>query len=107
MPIATQIAALPRPGSKMESDRKRPAGAIDDTFVPPSKRQAVNGGSKSKDDSGDAKEEQWIEVSSTAFFDQHVFDGSHVLFPILGLTPIERMVLFLSVLEPQSLSRLP
>ncbi|KAK4249880.1 BRE1 E3 ubiquitin ligase-domain-containing protein [Corynascus novoguineensis] len=42
-------------------DRKRPAsGAVDDG-APPSKRQAVNGGSKSKDDSGDMKEEAWIE----------------------------------------------
>ena len=44
-------------------DRKRPAsGAVDD-YAPPSKRQAVNGGGKSKDDSGDMKEEAWIEVS--------------------------------------------
>ncbi|KAK4099054.1 BRE1-domain-containing protein [Parathielavia hyrcaniae] len=42
-------------------DRKRPAsGAVDDG-APPSKRQAVNGSSKSKDDSGDMKEEAWIE----------------------------------------------
>ncbi|SPQ22857.1 ff96bd12-e653-4ba3-9f67-4f6ce5d688eb [Thermothielavioides terrestris] len=42
-------------------DRKRPAsGAVDDC-APPSKRQAVNGSSKSKDDSGDMKEEAWIE----------------------------------------------
>jgi hypothetical protein len=46
-------------------DRKRPAsGAVDD-YAPPSKRQAVNGSSKSKDDSGDMKEEAWIEVSVT------------------------------------------
>lgn len=64
MPIATSPSALPRPATfaKME-DRKRPAsGAVDDG-APPSKRQAVNGSSKSKDDSGDAKEEAWIEVS--------------------------------------------
>lgn len=62
MPIATSPSALPRPASfaKME-DRKRPAsGAVDDCG-PPSKRQAVNGSSKSKDDSGDMKEEAWIE----------------------------------------------
>jgi len=62
MPIATSPSALPRPAAfvKME-DRKRPAsGAVDDG-APPSKRQAVNGSSKSKDDSGDMKEEAWIE----------------------------------------------
>ncbi|KAK4043505.1 BRE1 E3 ubiquitin ligase-domain-containing protein [Parachaetomium inaequale] len=42
-------------------DRKRPAsGAVDDC-APPSKRQAVNGSSKSKDDAGDMREEAWIE----------------------------------------------
>ncbi|KAK4239874.1 BRE1 E3 ubiquitin ligase-domain-containing protein [Achaetomium macrosporum] len=42
-------------------DRKRPAsGAVDDG-APPSKRQAVNGSSKLKEDSGDMKEEAWIE----------------------------------------------
>ncbi|KAK0673954.1 BRE1 E3 ubiquitin ligase-domain-containing protein [Cercophora samala] len=42
-------------------DRKRPAsGAVDDV-APPSKRQQVNGSGKSKDDSGDMKEEAWIE----------------------------------------------
>ncbi|KAL2270310.1 hypothetical protein VTJ83DRAFT_2494 [Remersonia thermophila] len=42
-------------------DRKRPAsGAVDDA-APPSKRQAVNGSSRSKDDSADMKEEAWIE----------------------------------------------
>lgn len=64
MPIATSPSALPRPATfaKME-DRKRPAsGAVDD-YAPPNKRQAVNGSSKSKDDSADMKEEAWIEVS--------------------------------------------
>ncbi|KAK4158430.1 BRE1 E3 ubiquitin ligase-domain-containing protein [Chaetomidium leptoderma] len=42
-------------------DRKRPASAAVDDCAPPSKRQAVNGSSKSKDDSGDMKEEAWIE----------------------------------------------
>ncbi|KAL2164187.1 hypothetical protein VTH06DRAFT_3402 [Thermothelomyces fergusii] len=42
-------------------DRKRPAsGAVDDG-APPSKRQAVNGSSKSKDDSTEMREEAWIE----------------------------------------------
>lgn len=45
-------------------DRKRPAVNTDD-LAPPSKRQAVNGGNKSKDDSGDMREEAWIEVSVT------------------------------------------
>lgn len=63
MPIATPHSA-PHPTTlgKME-DRKRPAVSAVDEFAPPSKRQAVNGGSKSKDDSGDMKEEAWIEVS--------------------------------------------
>ncbi|KAL2133878.1 hypothetical protein VTI74DRAFT_1494 [Chaetomium olivicolor] len=42
-------------------DRKRPASSAVDDGAPPSKRQAVNGSSKSKDDSGDMKEEAWIE----------------------------------------------
>ncbi|KAL2017681.1 hypothetical protein VTK56DRAFT_1841 [Thermocarpiscus australiensis] len=42
-------------------DRKRPASSAVDDCAPPSKRQAVNGGSKSKDDSGDMREEAWIE----------------------------------------------
>ncbi|KAF3065303.1 E3 ubiquitin-protein ligase BRE1 [Daldinia childiae] len=41
-------------------DRKRPAMSSADDMAPPSKRQAVNGGSKSKDDT-DAKDEAWIE----------------------------------------------
>ncbi|KAK3375108.1 BRE1 E3 ubiquitin ligase-domain-containing protein [Podospora didyma] len=61
MPIATSPSVLhPATFAKME-DRKRPAtGAVDDC-APPSKRQAVNGSGKSKDDSGDMKEEAWIE----------------------------------------------
>lgn len=61
---ASPSAALPRPATfaKME-DRKRPASSAVDDCAPPSKRQAVNGASKSKDDSGDMKEEAWIEVS--------------------------------------------
>ncbi|KAK3333143.1 BRE1 E3 ubiquitin ligase-domain-containing protein [Cercophora scortea] len=61
MPIATS-PALPRPATftKME-DRKRPAASAVDDVAPPSKRQAVNGSSKARDDSGDMKEEAWIE----------------------------------------------
>ena len=67
MPIATSPSALSRPASfaKME-DRKRPASSTIDDGAPPNKRQAtVNGSSKTKDDSGDMKEEAWIEVSVT------------------------------------------
>ena len=64
MPIATSPSALPRPATlvKME-DRKRPASNAVDDGAPPTKRQAVNGGGKSRDDAGDMKEESWIEVS--------------------------------------------
>lgn len=44
-------------------DRKRPAVNSADEIAPPSKRQAVNGGSKTKEDA-DAKDEAWVEVSS-------------------------------------------
>ncbi|KAK0646286.1 BRE1 E3 ubiquitin ligase-domain-containing protein [Cercophora newfieldiana] len=60
MPIATSPSVPPATFSKME-DRKRPASNAVDDGAPPSKRQAVNGSSKSKDDAGDAKEESWIE----------------------------------------------
>ncbi|KAK4115052.1 hypothetical protein N656DRAFT_776117 [Canariomyces notabilis] len=62
MPIATPHSALPRPATfaKME-DRKRPASSTVDDGAPPSKRQAVNGTTKSKDDPGDMREEAWIE----------------------------------------------
>ncbi|KAI2615475.1 E3 ubiquitin-protein ligase BRE1 [Hypoxylon sp. NC1633] len=50
-PLSTRV--------KME-DRKRPAISNADDIAPPSKRQAVNGGSKSKDDT-DVKDEAWIE----------------------------------------------
>ncbi|KAK5652489.1 hypothetical protein OQA88_10391 [Cercophora sp. LCS_1] len=42
-------------------DRKRPASGAVEEGAPPTKRQAVNGSSKSKDDSGDSREETWIE----------------------------------------------
>lgn len=41
-------------------DRKRPAVNSADEIAPPSKRQAVNGGSKTKEDA-DAKDEAWVE----------------------------------------------
>jgi len=63
MPIATS-PSVPRPATfaKME-DRKRPASTVVDDNAPPSKRQAVNGASKPKDDADKDKEELWIEVS--------------------------------------------
>lgn len=43
-------------------DRKRPAIADTDEYAPPSKRQAMNGsGSRAKEDSGDYKDEAWLE----------------------------------------------
>src|SRR6266566_1677819 len=63
MPIATSPSTAPRP-FKME-ERKRPAITNADDLAPPSKRQNVNGAGKSRDDSGDAKDEAWIEVSVT------------------------------------------
>lgn len=41
-------------------DRKRPALSATDEIAPPSKRQAINGGSKSRDDN-DLRDEAWIE----------------------------------------------
>ncbi|KAI0481716.1 ubiquitin ligase protein BRE1 [Xylaria cf. heliscus] len=41
-------------------DRKRPAVNSTDDIAPPSKRQAVNGGSKAKEDA-DTKDEAWVE----------------------------------------------
>lgn len=63
MPIATS-PSVPRLATfaKME-DRKRPASTAVDDNAPPSKRQAVNGASKPKDDADKDKEELWIEVS--------------------------------------------
>ncbi|KAL0472965.1 hypothetical protein QR685DRAFT_157705 [Neurospora intermedia] len=62
MPVATSPSAVPRPTTVKMEDRKRPAANADDV-APPSKRQAVNGTSKSKDDSNDSREEAWIEDS--------------------------------------------
>jgi len=65
MPVATHFAASsPRPSNlaKME-DRKRPAISNHDDIAPPTKKQALNGGGRSRgDDNGDTKEEAWIEV---------------------------------------------
>ncbi|CAJ2507028.1 Uu.00g082140.m01.CDS01 [Anthostomella pinea] len=41
-------------------DRKRPALSSTDDIAPPTKRQAINGGSKSKDDT-EMKDEAWVE----------------------------------------------
>ncbi|KAK1780905.1 BRE1 E3 ubiquitin ligase-domain-containing protein [Copromyces sp. CBS 386.78] len=60
MPVATSPSAVPRPTTVKMEDRKRPAANADDV-APPSKRQQVNGTSKSKDDSNDSREEAWIE----------------------------------------------
>jgi len=62
MPVATSLAAVPRPATlvKME-DRKRPAVSAVDDLAPPSKRLNVNGAGKSRDDSGDKGEDAWIE----------------------------------------------
>jgi hypothetical protein len=43
--VASTVAPLPETIIKME-DRKRPAGQSVDDLAPPTKRQAVNGGSK-------------------------------------------------------------
>ena len=45
---------------------RSPASTAVDDNAPPSKRQAVNGASKPKDDADKDKEELWIEVSLTA-----------------------------------------
>jgi E3 ubiquitin-protein ligase BRE1 len=47
---ASTVAPLPSTIVKME-DRKRPAGQNVDDLAPPTKRQAVNGGSKASADS--------------------------------------------------------
>ncbi|CAK7199094.1 E3 ubiquitin-protein ligase bre1 [Sporothrix eucalyptigena] len=64
MPIATAPTVVPtRPSAvvKME-DRKRPAIADTDEYAPPSKRQAVNGGtSKAKEDPNGEYRDEWLE----------------------------------------------
>ncbi|KAI6092425.1 E3 ubiquitin-protein ligase BRE1 [Hypoxylon rubiginosum] len=59
MPLSTSPTTVPLSTHVKMEDRKRPAISSTDDIAPPSKRQAVNGGSKSKDD--DVKEEAWIE----------------------------------------------
>ncbi|KAI1398444.1 hypothetical protein F4819DRAFT_33236 [Hypoxylon fuscum] len=59
MPLTTSPTTVPlSPRVKME-DRKRPAVSSADDMAPPSKRLALNGGSKSKEE----PEETWVEVS--------------------------------------------
>lgn len=60
MPLSTSSTTAPLSTRFKMEDRKRPAISSTDDIAPPSKRQAVNGGSKSKDDA-DVKEETWIE----------------------------------------------
>ncbi|KAI0847838.1 E3 ubiquitin-protein ligase BRE1 [Daldinia vernicosa] len=60
MPLSTSPTTAPLSTRIKMEDRKRPAMSSADDMAPPSKRQAVNGGSKSKDDT-DAKDEAWIE----------------------------------------------
>ncbi|KAI0377830.1 hypothetical protein F5Y04DRAFT_263352 [Hypomontagnella monticulosa] len=62
MPLSTSPTTAPLSTRVKMEDRKRPAISSTDDIAPPSKRQAVNGSSKSKDDT-DVKEEAWIEVS--------------------------------------------
>ena len=81
MPIATS-PSVPRPATfaKME-DRKRPASTAVDDSAPPSKRQAVNGSSKTKDDVAEKdKEELWIEVSLDRSLAPHSRQPSHIPF---------------------------
>ncbi|KAI2468554.1 hypothetical protein F4781DRAFT_263725 [Annulohypoxylon bovei var. microspora] len=59
MPLSTSPTTAPLSTRLKMEDRKRPAISTDD-IAPPSKRQAVNGSSKSKDDT-DMKDEAWIE----------------------------------------------
>lgn len=63
-PVATPAASLPSSFIKME-DRKRSAGHGADDLAPPTKRQAVNGGSKSSADN-DMPWKDDLEVSLTA-----------------------------------------
>ncbi|KAH9900394.1 E3 ubiquitin-protein ligase BRE1 [Xylariomycetidae sp. FL2044] len=60
MPVSTSPTSAPLSTRVKMEDRKRPALSNSDDIAPPSKRQAVNGAGKSKDD-GDVKDEAWIE----------------------------------------------
>ena len=61
MPLSTSPTTAPLSTVVKMEDRKRPALSSSDDMAPPSKRQAVNGSSKSKEDGDEA----WIEVSIT------------------------------------------
>jgi hypothetical protein len=63
MPLSTTTSSASLSSTIKMEDRKRPAISSADDIGPPSKRQAVNGGSKSSKDDGDTKDEAWIEVS--------------------------------------------
>ncbi|KAI0429205.1 hypothetical protein F5Y09DRAFT_265341 [Xylaria sp. FL1042] len=60
MPSSTSPTVAPLSTRVKMEDRKRPAVNSTDDIAPPSKRQAVNGGSKVKDEA-DAKDEAWVE----------------------------------------------
>lgn len=65
-PVATPAASLPSSFIKME-DRKRSAGQSADDLAPPTKRQAINGGSKASIDA-DMPWKDDLEVSVTRSF---------------------------------------
>ncbi|KAI0527903.1 ubiquitin ligase protein BRE1 [Xylaria bambusicola] len=60
MPSSTSPTVAPLSTRVKMEDRKRPAVNSTDDIAPPSKRQAVNGSSKTKDDP-DTKDEVWVE----------------------------------------------
>ncbi|KAI1641046.1 hypothetical protein F4809DRAFT_296452 [Biscogniauxia mediterranea] len=60
MPLSTSPTAAPLSTRVKMEDRKRPALTSADEIAPPSKRHAVNGSSKSRDDA-DVKDEAWVE----------------------------------------------
>jgi len=62
MPSSTSPTVVPLSTRVKMEDRKRPAVNGTDDIAPPSKRQAINGSGKSKEDN-DAKDEAWVEVS--------------------------------------------
>ncbi|KAI1501047.1 E3 ubiquitin-protein ligase BRE1 [Biscogniauxia marginata] len=60
MPLSTSPTTAPLLTRVKMEDRKRPALTSADEIAPPSKRHAVNGSSKSRDDA-DVKDEAWVE----------------------------------------------
>ncbi|KAI8634842.1 E3 ubiquitin-protein ligase-like protein [Xylariaceae sp. FL1651] len=60
MPLSTSPTTAPLSTRVKMEDRKRPAVNSTDDIAPPSKRQAVNGGGKAKEDV-DSKDEAWVE----------------------------------------------